>query len=95
MRKDDAEILRTLIGKRVTNILVNTSEEEDYGFEIVFDDGSVLEVYDLRCLKIDKDCYKKKVTFTSPSGELIEVSNVPVGGGMGWTLTSSMEAVDD
>lgn len=95
MKKKDAEIMKTLIGKRVAEILVNMSDEEDYGFEIFFDDGTVLEVYDLKCSKLDRSCYKKMATFVSRSGKEMEISNVSVGGGIGWSLTSGKETVDD
>jgi len=51
MRKEDAEMLKTLIGKKVVEVRVNLEDTNDYGFDLVFDDGTVLEVYDLLQIK--------------------------------------------
>jgi len=56
MRKEDAEMLKTLIGKKVVKIRVNLEDTNDYGFDLVFDDGTVLEIYDICCPYFKDSC---------------------------------------
>ncbi|WP_457591668.1 hypothetical protein [Geoglobus sp.] len=88
MKKRDAEALRKIVGKRVREILIDL-EEDSHGFDIVFDDGTVLEIYDIRCPKADDGCRKKQVVFTDLSGGVHRCKDVSVGGGLGWVLRSS------
>jgi len=41
MIKEAFEELKKLIGKTVTEIRVNLEEEQDTGFDLVFDDGTI------------------------------------------------------
>jgi len=55
MRPEDVQKLKNLVGKTVVEIRVS-DDEHDYGFDLVFDDGTVLEVYDIRCPHRKKEC---------------------------------------
>jgi len=44
MKPKDAEELMNLIGASVIEVRVDLEDEEDYGFELVFDNGLCLEV---------------------------------------------------
>jgi len=101
MRPEDFEILKQLVGKTVKEIRANTEDESDYGFDIVFDDGTVLEIYDLKCAKLDEGCYGKEVEVykydlskdTPVSKE--KTADLPVGGGVAWAIMSEeLEEVD-
>jgi len=48
MRAEDIEDLKKMIGKKVVDVRAGTEDSEDYGFDLVFDDGTVLELYDLK-----------------------------------------------
>ena len=71
MREKDAEILKRLIGKTVKAIRLDAENEHDYGFELVFDDGTVLEIYDITCPEKDSSCLEKSMS---------------VGGGVAWRV---------
>ncbi len=49
MNKEDVEDLKLLMNARVIDIKVNLNDKDDYGFDLVFNNGYTLEVY------IDKD----------------------------------------
>ncbi len=48
MKAEDVKELRKLIGKKVVDVRINTEDPDDFGFDLVFDDGTVLEIYDLK-----------------------------------------------
>ncbi len=45
MKKKDFEDLKKILGAKVVDILINPDDPDDYGFELVFDNGYALEVY--------------------------------------------------
>jgi len=48
MRKEDAEVLKKIVGKKVVAVRYTLEDPDDYGFDIVFEDGTVLELYDIK-----------------------------------------------
>jgi hypothetical protein len=89
MKKDDAELLKKLIGKKVVEVRVDLNDPHDYGFDLVFDDGTVLEVYDIRCSKFDEECKNKPIKlYDFETGEEVSRNiDVPLGGGVAWTIS--------
>ncbi len=93
MRPEHANVLRELIGKTVVEVRVS-DDEDDYGFELVFDDGSVLEVYDIRCMAMSEECMRKRIRVVN--FETREIENATpsfVGGGVAWTVAK--EGIDE
>jgi len=91
MRKDDLEELKKLIGKKIVNI--QATGDDCYCFDIVFDDGSVLELYDLKCPKFGNECYEKEIEVTvydlstgERTREKIKCSKL-VGGGLYFAIS--------
>ena len=94
MRPEDAKALRELIGKVVVEIRVS-DDEDDYGFELVFDDGTTLEVYDIRCAAMSEECRDKRIQVIDFETENAKDVIVPfVGGGVVWTVGGSEIAED-
>ncbi len=91
MKLEDAEVLKNLVGKTVVEIRVS-DDEEDYGFELVFDDGTTLEVYDLRCMAMSEKCKGKRIQVANfETGEAKDVVVPFVGGGVVWTVGRDAE----
>ena len=99
MRKIDYDEIRGIKGKTIKDILVNLNEEDDYGFEIIFDYNSRLEIYDIKCLAID-DCdmigKMQKLTEYS-SGKIVydRYSKKELGGGYAWGVVKKSELCDE
>ena len=92
MRKIDYDELISIKGKIIKDILVDLDREDDYGFEIIFDDDSRLEIYDARCLAID-DCNmigKMQKLTEYPSGKIVygKYSKEELGGGCAWGVVN-------
>ncbi len=86
MRAEAVEDLKKLIGKTVREIRVS-NDENDYGFDLVFDDNTVLEIYDIRCAVMSEECKKKKVSVVNiETGDSIEVIAHSIGGGVAWVV---------
>jgi len=87
MKSEDSEELKTLIGKTIVSIRVSDCVN-DNGFEIIFDDGTVLELYDIRCPKQTRECYTKKVwAIDIETGNHVLTSDWPVGGGLAFVIS--------
>ena len=97
MRKDDAELLKKLIGKKVVEVRVDLNDPHDYGFDLIFDDGTVLEVYDIRCSKFNEECKNKPIKlYDFETGKEVSRNDidVPLGGGVAWTVSKQSFRAD-
>ena len=91
MIEEAFEELKKLVGKTVKEVRVNLLDEQDGGFDLVFDDGTVLELYDIRCSKLDEDCKKKEVEvyITDYEGKIVDsqkTADLEVGGGLSFVI---------
>jgi len=92
MKPEDVEKLRELIGKKVVEVRVD-SAHDSYGFDLVFDDGTVLEVYDIRCPAMDESCESKKIKVVDiETGKTLKVLPRSVGGGVAWLICKEVDA---
>jgi len=90
VRKDDAELLKKLIGKKVVEVRVDLNDPHDYGFDLIFDDRTVLEVYDMRCSKFSEKCKNEPIKlYDFETGKEVSRNDidVPLGGGVAWTVS--------
>ena len=74
MDPESREELKKLIGRTVRDVRVS-DDADDYGFELVFDDGTVLEVYDIRCPLLDECRMEDELK----------------GGGVAWCVSSESD----
>ena len=99
MRKIDYDELISIKGKTIRDILVDLDKEDDYGFEIIFDDDSRLEIYDIKCSAIDDcDMIGKPQKLTEyPSGKIVygKYSKKELGGGIAWGVVKKNEFYDE
>jgi len=92
MRKEDLKELKKLVGKKIVDI--KATADDCYCFDIVFDDGSVLELYDLKCPKLENECYEKEIEVTvhnllTGRKERGKIKNSKlVGGGLFFAISS-------
>ncbi len=55
----------------------------------MFDDGTVLEVYDIRCSKFNEVCKNKPIKlYDFETGKEVLRSDLPLGGGVAWTVSN-------
>jgi len=90
MRRGDAELLKKLVGKKVVEVRVDLNDPHDYGFDLIFDDGTVFEVYDIRCSKFNEECKDKPIKlYDFETGKEVSRNDidVPLGGGVAWTFS--------
>jgi hypothetical protein len=92
MKKEDLEELKKLVGRKVVDI--KATGDDCYCFDIIFDDGSALELYDLKCPKLENECYEKEIEVTvlnlltgREEREKIKCSKL-VGGGLFFAISS-------
>ena len=99
MRENDFNELRSIKGKTIKDILVDLDREDDYGFEIIFDNDSILEIYDIKCSAIDDcDMIGKPQKLTEyPSGKIVydRYSKKELGGGCAWGVVKKSELYDE
>ncbi len=86
MKPEDTRLLTKLIGKTVVEVRVGS--EDDYGFELVFDDGTTLEVYDLRCPVMSEECKSKRMRAVNlETGDMKDIDAPFIEGGVVWTVS--------
>jgi len=82
-------------GKRITdyNLLTNADGDEVKGFDLIFEDGSQLEVYSLTCDKLDEKCKEKEITLTEIfTDKKVKTKDSSVlGGGLGFVFATKEE----
>ena len=99
MKKEDFEELRQLVGKTIKEVRADTKYNmEDYGFELVFDDDTSIDVIDFRCLALD-DCDmvgKEEILTIYPDGKEInsKYKKEALGGGLDWVIWPDQQLED-
>ena len=101
MRKEDFEELQQLVGKTIKEVRADTkyNVSDDYGFELVFDDDTSIDVIDIRCLAYD-DCDmvgKEEKLTTYPDGKTIisKYQKEQLGGGVDWIIWPDQQLEDE
>ena len=92
MDKNSYLELKSLIGKTIKDVTVDLDEDRnDWGFDLEFNDGTVMEIYDGRC-PILQECDmvgKPEELYLYPDGKKVyrKIIKEELGGGVSWCIS--------